>query len=172
MTWRMLTTAAAAKIGWALVFLGAIVFGEMGTALGQNSNGEASTPNPQPELRGRNVFETKCATCHGLDGLGGEHAPDIVRRLAMRTISDQSLLDVIHEGITEAGMPGFANLGKEDDRALVAYIRFLQGKSAGDSSAGDPVRGRNLFFGQGRLLRMSQPRTIHRPRPHRICTGS
>lgn len=147
-----------AKIGWALifpgaifvdaVFLGAIGLGAVGTALGQTSNGEQSTPSPQPEIKGKSVFELKCATCHGLDGLGGEHAPDIVRRLSMRTLSDQALLDVIHEGITEAGMPGFANLGKENDRALVAYLRFLQGKSAADSTPGDPARGRNLFFGK------------------------
>ncbi|MGP0020294.1 MAG: c-type cytochrome [Candidatus Sulfotelmatobacter sp.] len=141
MNWRTVRTAAVAKIGLALIFLAAI-----GTTLAQN--GKESTSSPQPELRGKSVFELKCATCHGLDGLGGEHAPDIVRRLAMRTLSDQALLDLIHEGITEAGMPGFANLGKEDDRALVAYMRFLQGKSAGDSSPGDSVRGRNLFFGK------------------------
>lgn len=130
------------------VFLGAVGLGAVGTALGQNSNGEQSTPSPQPDLKGKGVFELKCATCHGLDGLGGEHAPDIVRRLAMRTLSDQALLEVIHEGITEAGMPSFTNLGKENDRAIVAYMRFLQGKSAGESAAGDPARGRNLFFGK------------------------
>ena len=158
MTWRIVTTAAVARLGLGLIFLGAIFLGAIflgaiglsaiGTAFGQNSNGEGSTPIPQPELRGKNVFELKCATCHGLDGLGGEHAPDIVRRLAMRTLSDQALLDVIHEGITEAGMPSFTNLGTENDRALVAYMRFLQGKSAGNSAVGDPVRGQNLFFGK------------------------
>jgi len=143
MTWRIVTKAVATKIGLALFFFGAI-----STALGQNSNSDESNSSPQPELKGKTVFEAKCATCHGLDGLGGEHAPDIVRRLAMRTISDQALVDLIHEGITEAGMPGFANLGKENDRALIAYIRFLQGKSARESAPGDPDRGRNLFFGK------------------------
>jgi hypothetical protein len=92
----------------------------------------------------------KCATCHGLDGLGGEHAPDIVRRAAVRTLSDQALLDLIHEGITEAGMPSFSNLGQENDQALVAYMRFLQGKSAVGPTRGDPVRGQDLFFGKAR----------------------
>jgi cytochrome c oxidase cbb3-type subunit III len=143
----MFTKVPAAKIGLMLIFVGAITFGAI-TASGQNSNGEESAPS-QPELKGKSVFEAKCATCHGLDGLGGEHAPDIVRRLAMRTLSDEALLDLIHEGITEAGMPSFANLGNESDHALIAYIRFLQGKSAGDSGApGDPVRGRNVFFGK------------------------
>jgi cytochrome c oxidase cbb3-type subunit III len=142
----MITKSAVAKIRLALIFFGAISFGAIGAALGQNFNREEPAPTPQPE-RGKSVFELKCATCHGLDGLGGEHAPDIVRRLAIRTLSDEALLDVIHEGVTEAGMPSFANLGTENDRALVAYIRSLQGKPAAESAApGDPVWGQNLFF--------------------------
>lgn len=138
------TRAVITTIGFALIVLGAI-----STVLGQNSNREEPTPSPRPELKGKSVFEAKCATCHGLDGLGGEHAPDIVRRLSMRTLSDEALLNVIHEGITEAGMPSFTNLGKENDQGLVAYIRFLQGKTTGNSVAtGDPIRGRNLFFGK------------------------
>ena len=146
------TKAAVRKIGWALIFFCSVSFGLIGfgantTAFSQDSDGQGSTPSSQAE-RGKSVFETKCATCHGLDGLGGEHAPDIVGRLAMRTLSDAALLDVIHEGITEAGMPSFANLGNENDRALVAYVRFLQGKSAKEAVPGDPLRGQNLFFGK------------------------
>ena len=136
------TKAVVPRIGLALIFFGAI-----GIALCQNSNGADSTP-PQREVRGKSVFELRCATCHGLDGLGGEHAPDIIRQTAVRTLSDQALLDLIHDGIPQAGMPGFPDMGKEDDRALVAYLRFLQGKSGGNSIAGDPVRGREVFFGK------------------------
>ena len=121
---------------------------QIGTALCQNSNGEDSTPSPQPALEGKSVFELRCATCHGLDGLGGEHAPDIIRRTAVRTLSDQALLSLIHDGIPQAGMPAFSDMGKEDGQALVAYLRFLQGKSAANSTAGDPVRGREVFFGK------------------------
>ena len=138
LTWRIGT-----KVGLALMFLGAI-----GTALCQNSNDRYSSPSRQPQLRGKSIFELRCATCHGLDGLGGEHAPDVIRRTPVRTLSDQALLNLIHDGIPPAGMPGFADMGKEDGQALVAYLRFLQGKSAGTSIAGDPVRGRDVFFGK------------------------
>ena len=67
----------------------------------------------------------------------------------MKTLSDQALLDLIHDGIPQAGMPGFPELGDGDSRALVAYLRFLQGKSGSNSIAGDPGRGRELFFGKG-----------------------
>jgi cytochrome c oxidase cbb3-type subunit 3 len=137
-TWGIVT-----KIG--LIFFGAIGFAAVGTAFCQNANG-ASPGSPQ--LSGKSVFELRCATCHGLDGFGGEHAPDIVRQTAVKTLSDQALLDLIHDGIPQAGMPGFPELGNGDSQSLVAYLRLLQGKSGGNSMAGDPDRGRDLFFGK------------------------
>lgn len=142
MTWRVVL-----KLGWVLIF-----FGTVGTAFCQKSNPEQSAPTLQPGLRGKNVFEPRCATCHGLDGLGGEHAPDIIRRTEVRVLSDRALLDVIHDGIPQRGMPGFSNMSAEDSRAVVAYLRYLQGNpqgsSVGTSLRGDPIRGRDLFFGK------------------------
>ncbi len=115
-----------------------ISIGAVGIVFAQNPN--------QP--RGKSVFEGKCATCHGLDGRGGEHAPDIVRRAAVKALSNDALLDLIHEGITEAGMPGFPSLADEDAKALVAYLRFMQGRSSASPVAGDPARGNELFFGK------------------------
>src|ERR1700727_3349180 len=137
MTWQIILRAIATKVGLVLMFCA------IGTALCQDSNGQEPASISQTELRGKAVFEMKCATCHGLDGLGGEHAPDIVRRTAVSSLSGQALLNLIHEGITEAGMPGFSNLGKENDQALIAYMRFLQGKSPAGPTGGDPVRGQD-----------------------------
>lgn len=146
MTWgTVIKKVVVAKIGLALMFFGAI-----GTAFCQNSNGEDSTASPQQELTGKSVFDLRCSICHGLDGLGGEHAPDIIRRTAVRKLSDQALLDLIHDGIPQAGMPAFPDMGQEDAHALIAYLRFLQGRSGGNSIAGDPARGREVFFGKAR----------------------
>lgn len=138
-TWRILTL-----LRLILIFLGA-----MGNAVCQNPKSEESAPglNSDPS-RGKSIFEAKCATCHGLDGLGSEHAPDIVRRPAVKGLSDQALLSLIHDGIPEEGMPSFPSIGQEGGQAVVAYLRLLQGKSAGDSVPGDPVRGKDLFFGK------------------------
>jgi cytochrome c oxidase cbb3-type subunit 3 len=146
MTWR-----AVPRVGLVLMFFAAV-----NTAVCQKSNSERSAPTSQPELEGKNVFELRCATCHGLDGLGGEHAPDIIRRTEVKTLSEQALLNLIHDGIPQRGMPGFSDMGAEDSRAVVAYLRFLQGPpqgknqddSAGTSMRGDPIRGRDLFFGK------------------------
>ena len=84
--------------------------------------------------------------CHGLDGQGGEHAPNIIRGPAVRDLSDQALADVIHDGIPQRGMPAFSDLGRADADSIVAYLRFLQGKASGAPVAGDPDQGRGLFF--------------------------
>jgi cytochrome c oxidase cbb3-type subunit III len=123
-------------------------FGMTGNLLGQNPNPQASASGLEPELRGKRIFDSKCATCHGLDGLGGEHAPDIIRRAEVKTLSDQALLNLIHDGIPEEEMPAFPSLDHEDGQAVVAYIRSLQGNSAGHSMRGDPDRGKDLFFGK------------------------
>ena len=137
-TWRIVF-----KFGWVLIFLAAT-----GNLLCQNPSSDESTPGLKSDLRGKTIFESKCATCHGLDGLGGEHAPDIVRRSAAKTLSDHALLDLIHEGIQESGMPGFPSMNKEDAQAVVTYLRSLQGKSTMNSTPGDPVRGKDLFVGK------------------------
>lgn len=138
MTWQIVL-----KFGLVLVFLGAA-----GNVFCQNLNSEESTSSLKPDLKAKNIFEKKCATCHGLDGRGGEHAPDIVRRSDVKALADQALLKIIHNGIPEEGMPGFPTMGAEDSQALVSYLRFLQGRSAGNSSTGNPVRGHDLFFGK------------------------
>ena len=143
MTWRVVS-----RVGLVLMF-----FATVSLALCQKSNSEQSpSPISRPELRGKSVFDLTCATCHGLDGLGGEHAPDIIRRTEVRTLSDQALLNLIHDGIPQRGMPGFSDMTAEDSQAVVAYLRFLQGNRQGNSAAtsmhGDPIRGRDLFFGK------------------------
>jgi cytochrome c oxidase cbb3-type subunit III len=137
-TWRIVL-----KVGLVLIVLGAT-----GSVLCQNPNSEESNPILKSDLLGKRIFELKCATCHGLDGLGGEHAPDISRRTAVRTLSDQALLGLIHDGIPEDGMPAFPSMNKEDGQAVVAHLRFLQGKASVNSMSGDPVRGKDVFFGK------------------------
>lgn len=136
------------KFGLGLVLVVAIG-GAAGKALAQSPNGKESAPGLKPDLKGKRIFEGRCATCHGLDGLGGEHAPDIILRPAVKTLSDQFLVNLIHDGIPAGGMPSFADMGKGDAHAVVAYIRSLQGKSAVGFVPGDPIRGKNLFVGKG-----------------------
>lgn len=137
MTWQVVP-----KVGLVLIF-----FGGLGTILCQSPSGEKGI-SLKSDFNGKGIFEQKCATCHGLDGRGGEHAPDIVSPPTVKALSDQGLLDLIHDGIPESGMPGFSNMSSEDARSVIAYLRSLQGKSAEGSPQGDPVRGHALFSGK------------------------
>ena len=60
---------------------------------------------------GRKLFESRCASCHGADGMGGEHAPSIV---SMRQPSGRFQTDLrgtITKGIPDGGMPVGQALG-------------------------------------------------------------
>lgn len=134
------------RIGLALLLLGA-----SGNCFGQ-SVGNGSTAKPEFKAQGKSVFESRCAVCHGLDARGGEHAPDIARSSTVRNLSDDALLDLIHKGIPQRGMPGFNDLGKEDGQALIAHVRLLQSQSEGGPSMGrgrgDRTHGQVLFSGK------------------------
>jgi putative heme-binding domain-containing protein len=122
-----------------------MLLGATSNSLSQNPDGGSA---PKPNAKGKNIFESRCAVCHGLDARGGEHAPNIARSSAAENLSDEALLRLIHDGIPQRGMPAFSDIGKEDGPGLIAHLRFLQGKSAAGSIVGDPIRGQNLFFGK------------------------
>jgi alcohol dehydrogenase (cytochrome c) len=72
---------------------------------------------------GRTRFESRCASCHGGDGNGGEHGPAISERVAKR--DDQQLAAIIHDGFPGGGMPSF-NLPDAEIKELIAFLRTLQ----------------------------------------------
>jgi putative heme-binding domain-containing protein len=98
---------------------------------------------------GWRAFSTNCAGCHGLDGKGGERAPDIVTRPAIRQLSDAELLQILQKGVPQTSMPAFGHLGDDVLRSLVAHLRSLQGSRASASLPGNARRGKELFFGKG-----------------------
>ena len=97
----------------------------------------------------RETFTSRCASCHGLDGRGGEQAPDIVASPSVRSRSDQSLFDVISRGLPRKGMPGFSLfLSPAEIHALVGYLRDAAESGEGPRPTGDAAKGRELFFGK------------------------
>ena len=97
---------------------------------------------------GKQIFESACASCHGLDGRGGERAPDIVTRPEVTRLSGQALLKILREGIPEKGMPPFAALGSAKLSALLSYVQSLQGKGTESPVSGNTGRGKELFWGK------------------------
>jgi len=97
---------------------------------------------------GARLFPSTCGGCHGLDGHGGERAPDIAGRREIQKLSDVALAKVIREGVAGTGMPAFRDLGNAKIQALVRHLRKLQGENAVSSLPGSPVAGKALFLGK------------------------
>lgn len=99
---------------------------------------------------GRQAFESRCAGCHGIDGRGGERAPDIATSAKTQRLTDSALAQIINNGIPAAGMPAFSTLDASTSRTLVRYLRFLQGKTGSAALPGNPQNGKTIFFARGR----------------------
>ena len=97
---------------------------------------------------GRMVYETRCKTCHGADGMG-----DLALSLAtpefLGLVDDGYLYETIVSGRPGTGMPSWRHLTDQD---LASLIRFIRGWQRGPSRTlsatiprGDPWVGRTLF---------------------------
>ncbi|HZQ24461.1 MAG TPA: c-type cytochrome [Terriglobales bacterium] len=113
----------------------------------QNKAPIAKTAKPGVK-DGQTIFTSSCAGCHGLDGLGTERAPDISHRREIQKLSDADLFRIVHNGVPGTGMPAFHALSDTSIRAVVGYVRILQGKNGVLKVAGDPAKGKALFFGK------------------------
>lgn len=106
--------------------------------------------NGAPQV-GQQLFSSNCSGCHGLDGHGGEHGPNIASTAEVQRLSDHDILAVVRDGIPAAGMPAFRfRFDAAQLNAVVSYVRVLQGKYPAVSVPGNPEKGRSLFFGKAR----------------------
>ncbi|MBV9267120.1 MAG: c-type cytochrome [Acidobacteriaceae bacterium] len=97
---------------------------------------------------GQQFFSSACASCHGLDGRGGEHAPNIATDANVQALTDRDLVRIVRNGIPSAGMPGFgSSLDEAQLPAVVQYLRTLQGQRKAVLIGGNAEHGRKLFFG-------------------------
>jgi cytochrome c oxidase cbb3-type subunit 3 len=81
-------------------------------------------PNQDPAAvaRGKPVFETNCAFCHGADATGGNGGPDLLRSVLVNHDERGELIaPVIREGRLSKGMPGFG-LSDTQVSDLVAFL--------------------------------------------------
>jgi putative heme-binding domain-containing protein len=112
---------------------------------------EQGKPSQKAAARGdgRQLFESTCATCHGLDGRGAERGPNIATRPAVRRLSNDEILAILRKGRPTSGMPAFGALGAANLQALLVHLRSLQGLDGNARLTGDPRKGRDLFFQKG-----------------------
>jgi cytochrome c oxidase cbb3-type subunit III len=122
--------------------------------IGQNAGQSARPKNVQTaspksaSVQGKQIFSSTCGGCHGLDGKGGERAPNIADRPTVQRLSDAQISHIIENGVPGTGMPAFHSLASSDVKAVVGYLRMLQGAKRTAALPGDPDRGKSVFFGK------------------------
>ncbi len=107
-----------------------------------------STASLRAQQPGAPIFAANCAGCHGADGRGGEHAPNIATAPEVQHLMDRELAGIIRYGISGAGMPAFSSLKPQEVANVVSYLRILQGRGEIAKLPGDPNQGKALFFGK------------------------
>ena len=94
--------------------------------------------------QGRDVFFSRCATCHGFDGRGATpigsnlypRVPDL-RGPATQALTDGEIRYIIANGIQLTGMPAMPALDGEEERvswALVSYVRSLRSATPAEAA--------------------------------------
>src|ERR1039457_2083293 len=82
------------------------------------------------------------------DGMGGERAPAIGSVDRERLRSDDAVRSLIHDGIPDAGMPGFTLMEPELSQ-IIAFVRSRVTPARESMPPGDPDAGQAFFFGVG-----------------------
>lgn len=96
---------------------------------------------------GQRQFQSKCTSCHGLDGTGGEEAdgPDLTTGRFEHASTDAGLYDVIRDGIEGTSMRGLRRAGDQEIWQLVTYLRTLSDSVDLAALPGSPEAGRAVF---------------------------
>ena len=74
--------------------------------------GRAAGRDPGDADRGRGIFASACARCHGDDGRGGPRGGDVADSSYLALVSDQHLRTTIIAGRSDLGMPDWRGDGR------------------------------------------------------------
>lgn len=101
-------------------------------------------PTPENVVRGRQVFSSYCAACHGLDGqttgvpFSAAMSPPVpdLNSPAVQAYTDGQLKWVIAHGLSPSGMPAANGILRDEEMwAIVTFLRHLPAKG----SLGEPA---------------------------------
>ena len=97
------------------------------------------------DLQGKQDFEARCSTCHGLDG-GGAMGPNI-QGIPFRLGADV-VANIIKNGLS-GGMPAFSGqMSDAQIQQVVAYLLSLTPKDTGKIT-GDAAKGKEVYDTSG-----------------------
>jgi cytochrome c oxidase cbb3-type subunit 3 len=141
--------------------------------------------DPAVIARGKSLYASVCAACHGADARGGQlGGPNLLRsQLALNDLDGELIMPIVKGARAERGMPPIP-MPDEDIKAVAAYIHSLQaaGRPQGappmsdaplpNSLVGDAAAGEKYFAAkcstchsptgdlQGIATRVPDPRTL------------
>ena len=126
------------------MLLGVLFFLVQQTVLQQTLPG-----SPDDLARGKKLFESQCALCHGQTGLGGR-GPNLAQSVLRRVgaADDKALIKLIQDGIPGSEMGGAWQMSDREVTQVAAYVRAL-GKIPAESLSGDPGRGQKIYRREG-----------------------
>ncbi|HLH42383.1 MAG TPA: cytochrome c [Bryobacteraceae bacterium] len=82
--------------------------------------------------KGRDIFDQNCFVCHNADSADAKIGPGLkglfkkAELANKKKVSDASVLDFINKGSSEKGMPAFADILSDTEKAdLIAYLKTL-----------------------------------------------
>ena len=96
--------------------------------------------------KGRHLFETHCAICHGPRGEGGK-GPTLAQPILPRASDEQSLLRIISQGINNTEMPA-ARLEWPDIVLTAKFVKSL-GSQPREPLPGNAERGAQIYAQKG-----------------------
>jgi cytochrome c oxidase cbb3-type subunit III len=129
-----------------------LVFFTAALSVAQDQNPLAN--DPKAAKAGEYEFRINCALCHGLGARGGGRGPDLTRAQKKHAHNDGEMFQTISNGIPGTAMPANGTngqgVGMTDTEIwqIITYIRSKEVKASA-KAAGDPARGKLLFFGDG-----------------------
>jgi len=95
----------------------------------------------------RQIFATRCASCHGGAAEGTDRGPTLSASRRLRTRSEQEIRDIVQKG-TPGGMPSFA-LPDAELQSIAAWVRSMNAAAFDLHPGGNIAAGETFFFGQG-----------------------
>ena len=98
---------------------------------------------------GRQLYNSSCTVCHGLEGTVGDRAPALAATRRYLRTTDDDLFGAIRSGIPGTLMPATA-LPDNDIWKIVAYIRSLRATASDEFVAGSAEKGEAVFRGKAR----------------------
>ncbi len=103
--------------------------------------------------QGGQLYAQNCIFCHQADAIGKPgFAPSLSNPEFLSIASDKFILSTIRDGRQGTGMPPFAHLGRDQGRAILAYLRSFsklphraKEVDAEPDAHGDPRLGQQWF---------------------------